>query len=193
MAESGQVPLTHWFTARDGVSYLVYRLQSENMSAVHRFYNALTDEDRQLRLLSTTPYVSYELARILCGIDHKDSICLVVEGQGDLKGEMIGGIRLAHIRPDNIAEFAVSIHPDVRRLGLASHLLKEAIGIARNNGATRLEGLVAYDNRNMRALARDLGFMVRSEPYDRSVLKIVLPLSMPECANDAVPPQKTAA
>ena len=92
-------------------------------------------------------------------------------------GLIVGGARY-HVHPDREGcEFAITVIDDWQGTGLASRLMRELIQAARRRGLRRMEGFVLAGNTRMLALARRLGFSMRTDPSDAAVKIVSLDLT----------------
>ena len=76
----------------------------------------------------------------------------MIEGHGELRGEILGGARIAG-EDGGIAEFSVSLRPEAQTLGLASGALEAILQAAHRKGFNHVWGIIAVQNAPMIALA----------------------------------------
>ena len=105
--------------ARDGRRLRLRGIRPEDADSMIRGYDALSDEAKWFRMLHAMPHLSAQMARALCSPDPSSEICLVIEGEGPLAEEIVGGARLADMAPGAAAEFSVSLRPEMQGQGLA--------------------------------------------------------------------------
>jgi acetyltransferase len=151
---------------KDGIDYLIRPIRPSDTQPLKRSYDALSERSKWFRMLHALPHLTEEIARELCSPDPDIDVCLVLEGQGALCGEIIGGARVVGIGPGHAAEFAVTLRDEVRGLGLAQQSLEMLIDIAREADCASVWGHIAASNTNMLRLARRLGFEIRRDPDD---------------------------
>jgi acetyltransferase len=108
------------------------------------------------------------MARAFCTPDPNRELCIVVEGVGELEGEILGGARIAGAVDGISAEFAVSLRPEAQGLGLARKALETVIKVAKESGYRKVWGMLA--------LARRVGFSLRRDPDDFSLMLAEFPL-----------------
>ena len=127
-----------------------------------------------------------EASKMVCGVgpvmskpitwDPATEFAVVIMGDGELRGEIIGGARVADIGPNQAAEFAVTLRAEARRLGIARQALEMVIEVARDAGCTSVWGTIAAQNKDMIGLASRMGFTVRRDPNDFSLVVAEMPL-----------------
>jgi acetyltransferase len=81
------------------------------------------------------------------------------------------------LNPDmHSCEFAIAIGDAWQGQGLGVQLMQALIDVARERGLKRMEGMVLAENRKMQKMMRKLGFSVRVDPEDTSMLLVSLDL-----------------
>lgn len=164
---------------KDGNDYRIRPIRPDDAESLMRGYDALSPQAKWFRMLHAVPHLTPQMAAAYSDPDPDDEICLVVEGQGALTGEILGGARVNGVGPGKDGEFAVSMRPEARGLGLARRALIGVIDIARDQGCASVWGSVARRNDGMRGLAERLGFSLRIDPEDKTLLLAELPLHPP--------------
>ncbi len=155
--------------AKDGEHYRFRSIRASDAGSLMRGYDAMSDESKWSRLLTARPHLSEEMAERFCTPDPAEEVCLVIEGRDALAGEILGGGRVAGLAPGERAEFAVSLRPEARGLGLGHQILKAAIEVARARGCSGVWGTISAENLEMLALARHMGMTVERDPDDWSI------------------------
>lgn len=164
---------------KDGRDYRLRPIEPEDAPSVIRGYQALSPRERWFRFLHAVPEIMPEAAAAFCSPDPDQDICLVIEGQGALAGEVVGGARITGAPNRTDGEFSVSMRPEVQGLGLARQALATALDAAAEAGYRRVHGHVAVRNDGMRNLARRLGFTIRRDPDDATQLIAEIRLAGP--------------
>lgn len=163
---------------KDGQDYRIRPIRPADAGSLMRGYDALSDQAKWFRMLHAVPRLTREMAERFCNPDPDDEICLVVEGRGALAGEILGGARISGVGPGKAGEFSVSVRPEARGLGLARRALIGVIDVAWDQGCTLIWGSIARRNDAMRGLAERLGFTLRIDPEDKTLL--LAELALPE-------------
>ncbi len=159
-----------WARGKDGAAYLIRPIRPDDAAAVTRSYDSLPDRSKWFRLLYSVPRLSEEMAARFCTPDPKTEFAVVIEGNGRLAGELIGGARIADMGPGKAAEFAVTLREEAQGLGLARQALETVIEVARDAGCGSVWGTISAENRAMLGLARRLEFIIRRDPEDLSLM-----------------------
>lgn len=157
-----------------GVDWHVRTIRPSDASSMIRGYDALSEEGKWFRMLHAMPHLSPAMAARFSDLDPDTDFCVVIEGRPELEGlgdEIVGGARIAAGGPGADAEFAVSMRPEVRGRGLAKGALRIALAAAKEMGCANVHGLISHENAPMKGLARSLGFRLRRDPDDMSLIR----------------------
>lgn len=161
---------------KDGLDYHMRPIQPSDAPSLMRGYDALSDRGKRFRMFSAIPHLSEEMAAEFCSPDPESEVCVVIDGRGALEGEILGGARLADMGPGRAAEFSVSMRPEARGLGLARQALETVIDLGREAGCASVWGAIAARNQAMLNLATRIGFTLKRDPDDFSVIRAELAL-----------------
>jgi acetyltransferase len=160
-----------------GEAIRIRPIRPSDLELERRFVYGLSARSRYLRLLSGRQVQPGELER-WANIDPSREIALVALVGVDDDEEEVG---FAHCVVEDAAEgrwdFAIVIADAWQGRGLGRTLLGKLVEAARDAGATALSGITLAENHGMVALARRLGFRVRREEGDATVLRLELALS----------------
>ena len=178
-------------TDKNGEIYLLRPIKPADAPSLVRGYDAMSDQAKWFRMLHTVPHLSENMAQRFCTPDPERDLCFVIEGQGALLGEILGGARIAG-EDHGVAEFAVSLRPEAQTLGLAYGALEAVLHAAYRKGFTHVWGSIAVQNATMVALARRLGFNLLPDPDDASLLRADIELPIRESSASIMPPLKTS-
>ena len=101
---------------------------------------------------------------------YPDNVAIIATVNDKDTEEEIGVAR--YVKTDDLtAEFAVAVADAWQGHGVATHLLQKLMTIATQAGVAELVGIVLRDNREMLALARQLGFVLRRDENDASTIR----------------------
>lgn len=156
--------------AKDGRSYAIRPIRPSDAPSLMRGYDAMTNTSKWFRMLHEVPHLTESMALEFCTPDPKHDLCVVLEGCGDLAGEILGGARIAGARDGKSVEFSVSLRPEAQGLGLARKALETVFSVAKEEGYTRLWGSIHNRNIPMLHLAESMGFRLRRDPDDASLV-----------------------
>ena len=171
--------------ARNGQTYHVRTIRADDASAIMRGYDALTDEQKWLRVLHVLPHLTADMADRFTHPDPNTSVAVVIEGSGDLAGELVCSARVANVQHGSMAEFSVTVRPEVAGQGLARQALSLVIEAAREAGSRGVWGTISIRNTRMLGLAKRLGMQVRRDPDDAA--QMIAELSFDSTAAPARP------
>jgi RimJ/RimL family protein N-acetyltransferase len=155
---------------KDGRLYRLRPIHPSDAPSLMRGYDTMSDSSKWFRLLHSLPHLTAPMARAFCSPDPDRELCIVVEGVGELEGEILGGARIAGEVDGNSAEFSVSLRPEAQGLGLARKALETVLHAAKESGYRKVWGLISSRNDAMLALARRIGFSLRRYPDDLSLM-----------------------
>ena len=155
---------------KNGEPYLLRPIRPSDAPSLMRGYDALSDESKWFRMLHAVPHLSESMAKEFCSPDPERDICLVIEGRGVLTGEILGGARIAGREKSDSVEFSVSLRPEAQGLGLARQALEATLAAAAEMGYRSVWGTISVRNKPMLGLAERMGFSLRSDPDDRSLM-----------------------
>jgi acetyltransferase len=160
----------------DGQAVFLRPIRPQDAPNLRATFHALKPEDVRLRFFSAMAELSEAQAKRLSQIDYDREMALVALNPDD---ESDGwGIARMIADPDNLrAEFAVVVRSDRQGRGLGRLLMERLLAYAGSRGTGELWGDVLAENRNMLALARELGFSVTTQPHDPAVVRVTLPLA----------------
>jgi len=151
-------------------------IQPSDLDLERRFVYGLSARSRYLRLLSSRPLQPGELER-WTNIDPRREIALVALANDGGDDEEVGVARcVVEDAADGRWDFAIVIADAWQRRGLGEALLGKLAEAARDAGVRTLSGITLVENRGMVRLARKLGFAVRREEGDATLLRLELPL-----------------
>lgn len=155
---------------RDGESYTARPIRPADAASLMRGYEALENRAKWFRMLHSLPHLPEAMALDFCTPDPERDFCLVVEGRGPLRGEILGGARISGAADGVSAEFSVSFRPEARGLGLAQQAMEIVFAAAQAMGYAKVWASIHADNAAMVKLARRLRCEIRRDPEDGSLL-----------------------
>ncbi len=158
----------------DGGHAFVRPVRPEDDALFRAFFARVTDEDLRLRFFQSVKHFSHEFIARLTQLDYARSIALVAIDPRS--GEMLGAVRLHADADYERGEYGILIRSDLKGHGLGWQLMRIMIEYARWLGLKAVEGQVLRENRTMLAMCESLGFRVRPDPEDASLMNVVLPV-----------------
>jgi acetyltransferase len=165
---------TRHTTLPDGRKVVLRPLREEDGSLYPAFAEHVTDEDVRRRFFAVRRELSPATIARFTRFDRRRAMAFAAI---DLRsGELLGISRLHSGSPAGTGEFAVLVRSDFKGLGLGWRLMELLLDWARAKGPRIVVGLVLRDNTTMVAMCRALGFQVRAEPGDPTLVQVRLVL-----------------
>ncbi|MFZ5836211.1 MAG: GNAT family N-acetyltransferase [Pseudomonadota bacterium] len=164
--------LARTLTTKSGTHYDLRPIRPEDEPALIAMVAALDPEDARLRFLSHMRHMPHQLAARLTQIDYDREMAFVA-----LDATGIGGVvRLAADPDGEKAEFAVLVRSTLKGTGLGFALMQEIINYARLRGIGELTGDILTENRAMRAMAHEFGFVTLPDGREPGQVRVSLAL-----------------
>lgn len=155
---------------KDGHPHLARPIDETDAGRLIRCYDAMTDRGRWFRVLHHLPHLTQDMARDFCTPDPEHDLCIVLEGDGPLEGEILGGARITGSKDGKTAEYSVTLRPEAEGLGLAHKALELVFEAAREMGYTHIWGTIHSENGPMLQLAHSLNLHVHRDPNDAALM-----------------------
>lgn len=154
--------------------YAIRPIRPADIALYPAFLARTSPADIRFRFLAPRKNFPDEMLKRLTQLDYGRDMAFVAleEGSGDLAG--IG--RLSSDPDRESAEYALLIRTDLQGQGLGFALLGRLVDYAREEGITRIEGIVLAENRKMLDMCRDFGFVIEHHPQEQGVYLAVLQL-----------------
>ncbi|TWR42076.1 bifunctional acetate--CoA ligase family protein/GNAT family N-acetyltransferase [Xanthomonas vasicola] len=158
----------------DGAHALVRPVRPEDDALFRAFFARVTDEDLRLRFFQSVKHFSHEFIARLTQLDYARSIALVAIDPKT--GDMLGAVRLHADADYERGEYGILIRSDLKGHGIGWQLMRIMIEYACWLGLKQIEGQVLRENRTMLAMCQSLGFGVRPDPDDATLMAVTLPI-----------------
>jgi acetyltransferase len=156
--------------ARDGQMLMLRPIRPEDEPALQEFVRRQSPEDRRLRFFSQVKQLDHRMAARLTQIDYDREMAFILLDPVATTPEILGVMRISADADGSRAEYAGAIRSDLKGRGFGRLLLEEIIDYCRRRGIGEVWGEVLAENEPMLRLVRRLGFSVKADPQDRSVL-----------------------
>jgi acetyltransferase len=148
---------------------LLRPIRPEDEPALQAFVAEQSPEAIRLRFFTPMAHLPHQLAARLSQIDYDREMAFILVQEDASHTDILGVVRL-HADPDGEkGEYAVMISPRMIGRGIGGLLMGRLIDYARERGIGLLYGDVLAENKPMLALARRMGFGIRSCPDDMMV------------------------
>ncbi|WP_260291346.1 bifunctional acetate--CoA ligase family protein/GNAT family N-acetyltransferase [Sedimenticola hydrogenitrophicus] len=168
--------LEQTLTLRNGQSLSLRPIRPEDEPLYRQLLEQVTPEDLRLRFCGDMSSLPRAVLAQQIHLDYDREMTLLAL-QETAAGSCCLGTVNAITRSDNSeAEYAILVRSDHKGIGLGRLLMERIIAYCRSQGTGSLYGLVLKENRNMRALAGQLGFH-ELESADEDMVEVRLPLN----------------
>ena len=158
----------------DGQPALVRPVRPEDDAMFREFFTHVTDEDLRLRFFQSVRHFSHEFIARLTQLDYARSIALVAIHPRT--HEMLGAVRLHADANYEKGEYGILVRSDLKGHGIGWKLMQIMIEYTRWLGLKVIEGQVLRENRTMLAMCESLGFTVKLDPDDPTLMNVSLPV-----------------
>lgn len=150
----------------DGGHYLIRPIQVDDRERIIALFNHLSPESRYLRFAHAITKLPDDFLDDILQLDYKKEMALVAVIQAQAESAEIIGIS-RYVTPPNehCCEFSLSVSDAYTAHGVGTHLMRDLIAHAKENGLQAMVGYVLSKNLKMLHLVSDLGFQI-SNPDD---------------------------
>jgi GNAT superfamily N-acetyltransferase len=140
---------------RDSVDVAFRVIEPDDVPALQRFHERLSDNTVYLRFFGSMEEFSEEKAQYFAHVDGEDHFAFVALDPDDPE-EIIAVVRYDREPGEERAEYAALVEDRWQGCGLGMEMTRRLIDEARDKGVRYLYGLVMRENRRMLHLLRDL-------------------------------------
>ena len=158
----------------DGGKAFVRPVRPEDEALFRAFFARVSDDDLRLRFFQSVKHFSHEFIARLTQLDYARSIALVAVDPKS--GDMLGAVRLHADADYDRGEYGILIRSDLKGHGIGWKLMQIMIEYAGWQGLNVVEGQVLRENSTMLAMCRTLGFTVKPDPDDSTLMHVTLPV-----------------
>lgn len=159
---------------KTGKRVQVRPVRPEDEAMFREFFTHVTADDLRLRFFSAVRHFSHEFIARLTQLDYARAIALAMIDPDD--GRMLGAVRLLADADYDTGEYAILVRSDLKGQGIGWQLMRIMIEYAHWLELRVVEGQVLRENRTMLAMCRQLGFQVRPDPDDATMVQVTLEL-----------------
>lgn len=160
----------------DGTRVSIRPIRPEDAVLEREFVNGLSERSRYLRFMYPLKAITPQMLSRFTQIDYDREMALIAltDRKGGEKQIAVG--RYVTYPSGRACEFAIVVADELQGKGLATELLKRLIDAARSRRLELMEGIVLRENKNMLALAKELGFELRPCPEDSKIVLVSITL-----------------
>lgn len=163
-------------TLGGGEQVLIRPLSKLDASAHRDFFDGLSTATKRLRFLGLINQPSEALIAQLTDVDGKDKVALVAVMKEGATETILGVCRYSKLGDVKHCESALVVSDEWQHKGLGTALMQHLIEIARTQGLASMESTEFAENSDMLTLMRKLGFQVKTDPRDATLVTYTLDL-----------------
>ncbi len=153
----------------DGTNIIIRPIRPEDAEIEQQFIRDLSEEARYFRFMSSLHELSQEMLARFTQIDYHNEMALIAVNQDEENEQEIGVARYITNPDKKSCEFALVISDQWQRKGLAHHLMKKLMEIARDRDLEIMQGEILANNFKMLDLMKSLGFQISNDPHDNHI------------------------
>jgi acetyltransferase len=150
-------------------------VRPEDEDLFRAFFARVSDEDLRLRFFSAVRHFSHEFIARLTQLDYARSIALVAIDPEN--GQMLGAVRLLADANYERGEYGILVRSDLKGYGIGWKLMEIMIEYAGSIGLKVVEGQVLRENATMLAMCQQLGFRIRPDADDPTLMDVSLEIA----------------
>ena len=139
-------------------------IREGDVPMLEELFRSLTPHSVYLRFFSFFRQLPAKMLERFTRIDYQREIALIALRKECGEEKMVGDARVIETSDPGNAEFSVMVSDPWQGKGVGACLLQHCLAIAGQRGYRRIYGIVLAENKQMLALGRKLGFMVKHIP-----------------------------
>jgi acetyltransferase len=116
--------------------------------------------------------LSQELLVRLTQIDYHNEMALIAVASNDAGEEQVGVARYTTNLDKRSCEFALVVSDKWQSRGIAHHLMKSLMEVARDRGLEMMDGQVLGNNFKMLELIKSFNFRITTDPDDTTIKQV---------------------
>jgi acetyltransferase len=140
----------------DGTDITIRPIRPEDAEMEAKFVRELSNEAKYFRFMNSFHELSQEMLVRFTQIDYHNEMALIAVKTDNQGEEQIG----------------VAVSDKWQSRGIAHHLMKDLMEIARDRNLETMEGQVLRENSKMLELVASLGFQVRNDENDNTIKQV---------------------
>jgi acetyltransferase len=156
----------------DGTEIVIRPIRPEDAQNEAKFVRELSREAKYFRFMFPMPELSKKMLVRFTQIDYHNEMALIAV-EVDKAGEEQIGVARYSTNPDRKScEFALVVSDQWQQRGIAHHLMRHLMKIARDRDLETMQGAVLASNVKMLELVEALNFRVERDPDDYAVKRV---------------------
>jgi acetyltransferase len=156
----------------DGTDIVIRPIRPEDAEIEAQFIRDLSDEARYFRFMNSLQELSQEMLVRFTQIDYHNEMALIAVTMTDAGEEQIGVARYTTNLDKTSCEFALVVSDQWQSRGIAHHLMRNLMDVARDRDLERIQGQVLSKNSRMLDLMTSLNFSISNDPDDTAVKRV---------------------
>jgi len=160
----------------DGTDIVIRPIRPEDAESEAKFVRELSKEAKYFRFMNSIHELSQEMLVRFTQIDYHNEMALTAVRQTPDGDEQIGVARYSTNLDKRSCEFALVVSDQWQSKGIAHHLMRNLMEVARDRELEVMEGQVLSDNKKMLELMASLNFDIEIDPDDNAIRHVVAQL-----------------
>ena len=156
----------------DGTDIVIRPIRPEDAEIEAKFVRELSNETKYFRFMNHMHELSQEMLVRLTQIDYHNEMALIAVASNDAGEEQVGVARYTTNLDKKSCEFALVVSDKWHGRGIAHHLMKNLMEVARDRGLEKMDGQVLGNNFKMLELIKSFNFRITADPDDTSVKQV---------------------
>lgn len=153
----------------DGTNIVIRPIRPEDAEIEAQFVRELSNEAKYFRFMNSLQELSQEMLVRFTQIDYHNEMALIAVRLNEAGEEQIGVARYTTNLDKTSCEFALVVSDKWQSKGIAHHLMRNLMEIARDRNLEKMDGQVLSSNRKMLELVRSLNFQISNDPDDSTI------------------------
>jgi acetyltransferase len=160
---------------KDGWAVFARPIRPEDEPLILEFLRHETSQDLRLRFFAPMKEFSHEFIARFTQLDYARAMVFVAFDEAT--DELVGVVQVHSDSIHESGEYAILLRSDLKSHGLGWTLMHLIIEYAKSEGLKRISGQVLQENAMMLNMCRELGFVLKSDPADRTICDATLDLT----------------
>ena len=156
----------------DGTDIVIRPIRPEDAEIEAKFIRELSPEAKYFRFMNSIQELSQEMLVRFTQIDYHNEMALIVVTSTVTGEEQIGVARYTTNVDKASCEFALVVSDQWQSRGIAHHLMRNLMDVARDRDLERMQGQVLSNNSKMLDLMTSLNFSIENDPDDTAVKRV---------------------
>ena len=154
----------------DDTPITIRPIRPEDASIERSFVRDLSTESKYFRFMQGLNELTDEMLVRFTQLDYHRELALIAVLERDDRETELGVARYVTNADGKSCEFALVVADQWHRKGIGTRLMRALIDAARERGLQSMNGEILAENRSMRGLVEKLGFSVRRDPGEITLL-----------------------